>query len=74
MSTVEVKSTARKERPLHPLPLRVMHWINAVAIFIMVGSGWRIYNDDVPTSLKFPTRLFLPSRRLVSNATDKLMQ
>jgi thiosulfate reductase cytochrome b subunit len=24
-----------------------MHWINAVAIFIMIGSGWRIYNDDV---------------------------
>jgi thiosulfate reductase cytochrome b subunit len=23
-----------------------MHWINAVAIFIMIGSGWRIYNDD----------------------------
>ena len=46
-STAEVKSTARKERPLHPLPLRVMHWINAVAIFITVGSGWRIYNDVV---------------------------
>ena len=29
------------------LPLRVMHWINAIAIFIMIGSGWRIYNDDV---------------------------
>ncbi len=24
-----------------------MHWTNAVAIFIMIGSGWRIYNDDV---------------------------
>ncbi len=24
-----------------------MHWINAVAIFIMIGSGWKIYNDDV---------------------------
>jgi thiosulfate reductase cytochrome b subunit len=47
MSTAEVKSSARKERLLHPLPLRVMHWINAVAIFIMIGSGWRIYNDDV---------------------------
>src|SRR6202034_2516063 len=27
--------------------VRVMHWINAVAIFIMIGSGWKIYNDDV---------------------------
>jgi thiosulfate reductase cytochrome b subunit len=42
-----VKSTARKELRLHPLPLRIMHWINAIAIFIMIGSGWKIYNDDV---------------------------
>ena len=33
-----VKST-RHDRLLHPLPVRVMHWINAVAIFIMIGSG-----------------------------------
>jgi thiosulfate reductase cytochrome b subunit len=24
-----------------------MHWINAVAMFIMIGSGWKIYNDAV---------------------------
>lgn len=24
-----------------------MHWVNAVTIFIMVGSGWKIYNDEV---------------------------
>jgi thiosulfate reductase cytochrome b subunit len=46
MPTAAVKSTARQRR-LHPLPLRIMHWINALAIFIMIGSGWRIYNDDV---------------------------
>ncbi len=34
-------------RKLHPLPVRIMHWTNAVAIFIMVGSGWKIYNDEV---------------------------
>jgi len=34
-------------RKLHPLALRVMHWTNAIAIFIMVGSGWKIYNDEV---------------------------
>jgi thiosulfate reductase cytochrome b subunit len=47
MSSQIVTSTPRNERLLHPLPLRIMHWINAVAIFIMIGSGWRIYNDDV---------------------------
>ena len=46
MSTSAVTSAAYQAR-LHPLPLRVMHWINAVAIFIMIGSGWKIYNDDV---------------------------
>jgi thiosulfate reductase cytochrome b subunit len=47
MPQPSVKSTARKPERLHPLPLRVMHWINAIAIFIMIGSGWKIYNDDV---------------------------
>jgi thiosulfate reductase cytochrome b subunit len=32
---------------LHPAPLRIMHWTNAVAMFIMIGSGWKIYNDEV---------------------------
>jgi thiosulfate reductase cytochrome b subunit len=39
-------TTVRRQK-LHPLPVRVMHWINAVTIFIMVGSGWKIYDDEV---------------------------
>jgi thiosulfate reductase cytochrome b subunit len=31
---------------LHPLGLRIMHWINAVAIIIMIGSGLKIYGDS----------------------------
>jgi thiosulfate reductase cytochrome b subunit len=46
MSAPPVKSNTRQEHRLHPLPVRVMHWTNAVAIFIMIGSGWKIYNDD----------------------------
>ncbi len=45
MSTPLVTSDAPLR--LHPLPLRIVHWINAAAIFIMIGSGWKIYNDDV---------------------------
>ena len=29
---------------IHPLWLRVTHWLNAVAVVIMTMSGWRIYN------------------------------
>src|ERR1700743_1326880 len=47
-------------RKLHPLSLRIVHWINALAIFIMVGSGWRIYNDDVLFGwLRFPDFLVI---------------
>ena len=60
MSSPAVKSTGRKKRQLHPLPLRIMHWINALAIFIMIGSGWRIYNDDVLFGwLRFPDFLVI---------------
>lgn len=34
-------------RRLHPWPVRVMHWINVVAMAIMIPSGWGIYNDSV---------------------------
>lgn len=32
---------------MHPWAVRVMHWINAVAMIVMIGSGWGIYNDSV---------------------------
>jgi thiosulfate reductase cytochrome b subunit len=40
---------------VHPPVVRLTHWVNAVAIFIMVGSGWHIY-DNVPifSWLRFP--------------------
>ncbi len=46
-STELAKTEPANPHRLHPLPLRIMHWINAIAIFIMIGSGWKIYNDDV---------------------------
>jgi thiosulfate reductase cytochrome b subunit len=37
-----------------------MHWINAAAIFIMIGSGWKIYNDDIIFSfLRFPNSIVI---------------
>jgi thiosulfate reductase cytochrome b subunit len=55
MSAPAIESQAHAVRRLHPLALRIMHWINAVAIFIMIGSGWKIYNDDAIFGfLRFP--------------------
>jgi hypothetical protein len=39
-----------KMRRLHPVPVRIMHWINAVAMIIMITSGWGIYDDYVVIS------------------------
>lgn len=32
---------------LHPWPVRLMHWINAIAMIVMIMSGWGIYDDYV---------------------------
>jgi thiosulfate reductase cytochrome b subunit len=39
---------------IHPLWLRVTHWINAAAIVIMIGSGWEIYNASPLFAFMFP--------------------
>lgn len=31
---------------IHPPIVRITHWLNVIAMFIMIGSGWRIYNDS----------------------------
>jgi thiosulfate reductase cytochrome b subunit len=38
---------AQSGRRLHPLLVRIMHWINAVVMLVMITSGWGIYDDDV---------------------------
>jgi thiosulfate reductase cytochrome b subunit len=49
------KTMAPGGRRLHPLPLRIMHWINAAAIIIMIMSGIKIYNDSpIFSFLNFP--------------------
>ena len=40
-------ASAQPGRRLHPRPVRIMHWTNAVAMLVMIGSGWGIYNDSV---------------------------
>jgi thiosulfate reductase cytochrome b subunit len=45
---------------MHPLALRIMHWTNAIAMVVMVMSGWKIYNDEVIFGfLHFPDSITL---------------
>ncbi|MBC7685174.1 MAG: cytochrome b/b6 domain-containing protein [Bdellovibrionales bacterium] len=34
----------RTNRTVHPVWLRITHWLNAIAVVVLVTSGWRIYN------------------------------
>jgi thiosulfate reductase cytochrome b subunit len=45
---------------IHPLWVRVTHWINALAILIMIGSGWQIYDaSPLFEFLEFPSQIAL---------------
>jgi thiosulfate reductase cytochrome b subunit len=39
---------------VHPLIVRVAHWVNALAVLMMITSGWRIYNADPLFPITFP--------------------
>ena len=62
MRTIKSNGTVRRGRRLHPPAIRVMHWINAIAMIVMIMSGWGIYNDEVIFGwLFFPHALLLGS-------------
>ncbi len=44
---------------VHPLVVRLTHWINALAVLIMVTSGWRIYNAAPVFPFSIPRELTL---------------
>ncbi|MGB9365727.1 MAG: cytochrome b/b6 domain-containing protein [Xanthobacteraceae bacterium] len=44
---------------VHPLYVRITHWINALAILIMIGSGWQIYNASPLFPFAFPRSIAL---------------
>ncbi|MCX7312574.1 MAG: cytochrome b/b6 domain-containing protein [Alphaproteobacteria bacterium] len=45
MTSIEAANIPeRQPTVIHPAWVRVTHWINAVAMLVMIGSGWEIYN------------------------------
>ena len=53
-------TTGRAGGVIHPRWVRITHWINALAMFIMIGSGWQIYDaSPLFNLLEFPSGLAL---------------
>jgi len=45
---------------IHPAWVRITHWINAIAIFMMIGSGWQIYDaSPLFRFIEFPPQIAL---------------
>ncbi len=51
---------ARSQAPLiHPAWVRVTHWINVLAMAMMIGSGWQIYDASPLFGFVFPSQVAL---------------
>ena len=58
--TAETMTTMPADATIHPGWVRVCHWINALAILVMIGSGWQIYNaSPLFHSLEFSKHIAL---------------
>ena len=57
MSSIPLPQT--HPRIIHPLIVRVTHWVNALATLVMVTSGWRIYNASPLFDFTFPPGITL---------------
>ena len=66
MSIEAASRSARLRAPvtsdpvIHPRWVRITHWINALAMFMMIGSGWQIYDaSPLFDFIQFPPALAL---------------
>ena len=44
---------------IHPRWVRVTHWVNVLAMFMMIGSGWQIYDASPLFGFAFPREITL---------------
>jgi len=44
---------------IHPLVVRVCHWINVLAVLVMITSGWAIYNASPLFGFEIPYAITL---------------
>src|SRR3954465_15222419 len=44
---------------IHPLWVGVTHWVNALAMLVMIASGWQVYNASPLFAFTFPNGITL---------------
>ena len=60
-STIETTRApaARAGGTIHPVWVRLTHWVNALAMLMMIGSGWQIYDASPLFPFTFPSAITL---------------
>ena len=56
---VSAKPGAATVKVIQPAWIRIVHWINAVAIILMIMSGWQVYNASPLFKVSFPAAITL---------------
>jgi thiosulfate reductase cytochrome b subunit len=62
MSSLAIDDQNTAPRPakvIQPAWVRIVHWINAVAIILMITSGWQVYNASPLFGFSFPAQITL---------------
>jgi thiosulfate reductase cytochrome b subunit len=56
---MQTETYSSAHAPMHGPYVRTAHWINALAIIVMIGSGWEIYNASPLFGFVFPKSMTL---------------
>jgi thiosulfate reductase cytochrome b subunit len=51
---MDMAGNSAKRRVIHPLTVRITHWVNAFAMLCMITSGWKIYDASPIFGFMFP--------------------
>ena len=59
MTAEAITTPSATAAAIHPAWVRVTHWINALAVLVMIGSGWQIYDASPLFGFNFPKSIAL---------------
>ena len=59
LTMTDAQARATSAKVIQPAWVRVMHWINALAMILMITSGWQIYNASPLFDFNFSPEITL---------------
>jgi thiosulfate reductase cytochrome b subunit len=59
LAASDERAVSDTTKVIQPAWVRILHWINAVAVILMIMSGWQIYNASPLFAFSFPASITL---------------